>query len=126
VIFLTGHADVPVAVRALKAGAFDFVEKPFNDNALVDLVLAAIEAHAAQLAHSGAREDVARRLATLSAREEEVLRLMLQGRLNKQIADTLGIAMRTVELHRSRLIAKMGARNAVELAALLSEAGLPR
>ncbi|MGP3696954.1 response regulator transcription factor [Rhodobacter sp. NSM] len=126
VIFLTGHADVPVAVRALKAGAFDFVEKPFNDNALVDLVLAAIEAHEAQLAHSGAREDVARRLATLSSREEEVLRLMLQGRLNKQIADTLGIAMRTVELHRSRLIAKMGARNAVELAALLSEAGLPR
>ncbi len=55
-----------------------------------------------------------------------MLRLMLQGRLNKQIADTLGIAMRTVELHRSRLIAKMGARNAVELAALLSEAGLPR
>lgn len=126
VIFLTGHADVPVAVRALKAGAFDFVEKPFNDNAIVDLVLAAIESHAARTAELGARQDVERRLATLSAREEEVLRLMLQGRLNKQIADTLGIAMRTVELHRSRLIAKMGARNAVELAALLSETGLPR
>ncbi|MCE6959944.1 response regulator [Cereibacter sphaeroides] len=126
VIFLTGHADVPVAVRALKAGAFDFVEKPFNDNAIVDLVLAAIESHTARTAELGARQDVERRLATLSAREEEVLRLMLQGRLNKQIADTLGIAMRTVELHRSRLIAKMGARNAVELAALLSETGLPR
>ena len=126
VIFLTGHADVPIAVRALKAGAFDFVEKPCNDNAVVDLVLAAIAAHAARSAEIGAREDVARRLATLSSREEEVLRLMLQGRLNKQIADTLGIAMRTVELHRSRLIAKMGVRNAVELAALLGEADLPR
>lgn len=126
VIFLTGHADVPIAVRALKAGAFDFVEKPFNDNAIVDLVLTAIESHAARRAEIGAREDVTRRLATLSLREQEVLRLMLQGRLNKQIADALGIAMRTVELHRSRLIAKMGVRNAVELAALLGETDLPR
>lgn len=119
VIFLTGHADVPVAVRTLKAGAFDFVEKPFNDNQIVDLALKAIAAHEAAEATAAARRDMETRRASLSAREEEVLRLMLQGQLNKQIADSLGIAMRTVEVHRGRVLAKMAVRNAVELAAML-------
>lgn len=119
VIFLTGHADVPVAVRTLKAGAFDFVEKPFNDNQIVDLALKAIAAHEAAEAMAAARRDLETRRASLSAREEEVLRLMLQGQLNKQIADNLGIAMRTVEVHRGRVLAKMAVRNAVELAAML-------
>lgn len=120
VIFLTGHADVPVAVQTLKAGAFDFVEKPFNDNQIVDLALRAIAAHADAQRKSGARQDVERRLAALSAREAEVMQLMLQGQLNKQIGDTLGIAMRTVEAHRSRVMAKMGARNIAELAGILN------
>lgn len=124
VIFLTGHADVPVAVRTLKAGAFDFVEKPFNDNQIVDLALKAIAAHVATEAEAAARRDLAARRATLSAREEEVMRLMLTGALNKQIAVALGIAMRTVEVHRGRVLAKMGVRNAIELAALL--VGEPR
>lgn len=119
VIFLTGHADVPVAVRTLKAGAFDFVEKPFNDNQIVDLALKAIAAHAAFEAGAAARREMAARRATLSAREEMVMRLMLTGALNKQIAETLGIAMRTVEVHRGRVLSKMGGRNATELAALL-------
>ena len=119
VIFLTGHADVPVAVRTLKAGAFDFVEKPFNDNQIVDLALKAIAVHEAAEAEAAARRDLETRRASLSGREEEVLRLMLQGQLNKQIADSLGIAMRTVEVHRGRVLAKMGMRNAVELAAVL-------
>lgn len=119
VIFLTGHADVPVAVRTLKAGAFDFVEKPFNDNQIVDLALKAIAVHEAAEAEAAARRDLEARRASLSGREEEVLRLMLQGQLNKQIADSLGIAMRTVEVHRGRVLAKMGMRNAVELAAVL-------
>ncbi|MBT9247338.1 response regulator [Gemmobacter fulvus] len=119
VIFLTGHADVPVAVQTLKAGAFDFVEKPFNDNQIVDLALKAIAAHEAQQAEAAARRDIDARLATLSAREEEVMRLMMTGSLNKQIADMLGIAMRTVEVHRGRVLAKMGVRNAIELAAVL-------
>ncbi|GLS86754.1 DNA-binding response regulator [Cypionkella aquatica] len=121
VIFLTGHADVPIAVQALKAGAFDFVEKPFNDNQIVDLALKAIAAHAEQMQKSGARQDIQRRLDALSVREAEVMRLMLQGQLNKQIADILGIAMRTVEVHRSRVMAKMGARNVAELAAVLKD-----
>lgn len=121
VIFLTGHADVPVAVHTLKAGAFDFIEKPFNDNQIVDLALRAIAAHAEHLQKTGARQDIELRLASLSPREAEVMRLMLQGLLNKQISDSLGIAMRTVEVHRSRVMAKMHARNIAELAAILSD-----
>lgn len=121
VIFLTGHADVPIAVEALKKGAFDFVEKPFNDNSLVERVIAALhQADATRTADLG-RTAVAARLDTLSAREREVLPLLLEGRLNKQIADDLGVSMRTVEVHRARIFEKMGVRNAVELATLLSK-----
>lgn len=120
VIFLTGHADVPIAVRTLKAGAFDFVEKPFNDNQIVDLAMAAMTRHAAARAEAAGREALALRVAGLSAREDEVMRLMLQGLLNKQIAAELGIAMRTVEVHRGRVLAKLGARNVAELAVVLA------
>lgn len=121
VIFLTGHADVPVAVQALKAGAFDFIEKPFNDNQIVDVALNAMAAHADRMRKSGQRQEVEMRLASLSPREAEVMRLILQGLLNKQISDSLGIAMRTVEVHRSRVMAKMQVRNIAELAAILNE-----
>ncbi|MBZ4022543.1 DNA-binding response regulator [Rhodobacter sp. TJ_12] len=120
VIFLTGHADVPLAVEALKSGAFDFVEKPFNDNHIVDIALEAMAAHAGRLAEAQAREAVEARRASLSAREAEVMELMLEGLMNKQIAESLGIAMRTVELHRSRVLAKMGARNIADLARMIS------
>jgi two-component system response regulator DctR len=119
VIFLTGHADVPVAVQTLKAGAFDFVEKPFNDNQIVDLVLRAIASFEASRQRAGLRQDIDRRLSALSQRETEVMRLMLQGQLNKQISDKLGIAIRTVEVHRSRVLAKMGVRNVAELAIIV-------
>lgn len=120
VIFLTGHADVPVAVQTLKAGAFDFVEKPFNDNQIVELVQKAIAAYQVDSLKADEKMDLDRRLAALTAREAEVMRLMLQGNLNKQIGDMLGIAMRTVEAHRSRVMAKMGARNIAELAAIVN------
>ncbi len=122
VIFLTGHADVPIAVQTLKAGAFDFVEKPFNDNQIVDAALAALAAGKSRVAGQQERRDIEDRLAGLSPREREVLDLMVEGFLNKQIAERLGIAMRTVEIHRSRVLTKMGARNAVDLTARLSEA----
>lgn len=120
VIFLTGHADVPVAVEALKKGAFDFVEKPFNDNQLVDVVLAALAA--ADAARSAGAEGgrIARLVESLSPREREVLDLLVAGRLNKQIADDLGVSMRTIEVHRARIFEKMGVRNAVELANLMA------
>lgn len=120
VIFLTGHADVPVAVSTLKAGAFDFLEKPFNDNQLVELVRRAFESHASEQANSLSRRELNERLSSLSPRERDVMREMIDGQLNKQIADRLGIAMRTVEVHRSRVLAKLGAKNVAELAKFLS------
>ncbi|OHV72162.1 response regulator transcription factor [Ensifer sp. LCM 4579] len=121
VIFLTGHADVPVAVQTLKAGAFDFVEKPFNDNLLVDIVLKAVATHESRRVLLGHQQDLQRRVQTLSNREAEVMHLMLQAKLNKQIAHELGISMRTVEVHRSRVLEKLGARNTTELAGMLAE-----
>lgn len=123
IVILSGHGDVPAAVSALKNGAVDFLEKPFNDNQMVDRVieLLALEAtrHAARLS-LGAVQD---RLASLSEREREVMELMIKGRLNKQIAGDLGIAMRTVEVHRARVLDKMGVRNGIELTALLVRSG---
>lgn len=116
VVFLTGHADVPLAVQSLKNGAFDFVEKPFNDNQIVDLALRAIDLHQSRAAEIGTRAALAARFASLSDREAEVMGLILDGQLNKQIADRLGIAIRTVEVHRARVLQKTGARNSIELA----------
>ncbi len=115
VIFLTGHGDVPMAVDSLKRGAFDFFEKPFNDNQLMDRVEEAL-ARSRDAAASGA---VRERLATLSAREREVLDLILAGNMNKVVADKLGISMRTVEVHRAHIFDKMQVKTAVELAGLL-------
>ena len=115
VIFLTGHGDVPMAVDTLKRGAFDFFEKPFNDNKLMDRVQEALTASC----NAGATAQIHSRLATLSLREREVLDLILAGKMNKVIADELGISMRTVEVHRARIFDKMNVKTAVELARLL-------
>lgn len=115
VIFLTGHGDVPMAVDTLKRGAFDFFEKPFNDNTLMDRVLEALTASRA----ASAMAIVHQCLAGLSTREREVLDLILDGRMNKVIADKLGISMRTVEVHRANIFEKMNVKTAVELARLL-------
>ena len=121
VIFLTGHGDVPLAVQALKNGAFDFLEKPFDDNQLVDRIIAALARDAEQRASGRAHDDLRARLATLSAREREVMEAILAGKLNKVIADEMGIAMRTVEVHRAHIFEKMGVKSAVELARRLSD-----
>ncbi len=115
VIFLTGHGDVPMAVDTLKRGAFDFFEKPFNDNKLMDRVEEALTASRA----AGMLAVVQGRLASLSSREREVLDLILAGKMNKVIADELGISMRTVEVHRAHIFDKMNVKTAVELARLL-------
>ncbi len=115
VIFLTGHGEVPMAVDTLKRGAFDFFEKPFNDNQLMDRVEQALAA-SRKAADAAA---VRARLATLSAREREVLDLILSGKMNKVVADKLGISMRTVEVHRAHIFDKMQVKTAVELAGLL-------
>ena len=121
VIFLTGHGDVPMAVGALKKGAFDFLEKPVDDNALVDRVIRALASDARRQASEASQATVATRIAQLTPREQEVMRLVLAGKFNKVIADELNISMRTVEVHRSRVFEKMGVRSAVELAQLLAQ-----
>lgn len=119
VIFLTGHADVPTAVDAVKRGAFDFCEKPFSDNALVDRIELALQRSAQNLVQHKARQSVAQHLADLTERERDVMRLVVEGLPNKLIADQLQISVRTVEVHRARVFDKMAVKSAVELANLL-------
>ena len=115
VIVLTGFGDVPAAVRALKGGAIDFVEKPFNPQALLDLVQLAI-VRDAELREQAAREaERDKRLALLTPREHEVLALVVAGKANKVIAADLAISERTVELHRGHIMKKTGARSLPEL-----------
>ncbi|HEY2927852.1 response regulator transcription factor [Piscinibacter sp.] len=116
VIFLTGHGDVPTAVAAVKRGAFDFVEKPFADNALVDRIEQALAKSTDAILKRRERDAVERRLAELTDRERDVMRLVVEGRPNKLIADELEISVRTVEVHRARVFEKMEVRSAVELA----------
>jgi two-component system response regulator DctR len=119
VIFLTGHADVPTAVHMVKRGAFDFCEKPFSDNALVDRIEEAIKQSARVLAARQARQQLKTRMGELTERERDVMRLVVEGLPNKLIADQLDISVRTVEVHRARVFDKMEVKSAVELANLL-------
>jgi two-component system, LuxR family, response regulator DctR len=121
VIFLTGHGDVPTAVGAVKRGAFDFVEKPFSDNALVDRIEQALQKSEAAIRQRLERAGRARRLAELTERERDVMRLVIEGRPNKLIADALDISVRTVEVHRARVFEKMDVKSAVELANMLRD-----
>jgi two-component system response regulator DctR len=121
VIFLTGHADVPTAVDAVKRGAFDFCEKPFSDNALVDRVEQALQRSAANLQSAKAKQSRQQNLAELTERERDVMRLVVEGLPNKLIADQLDISVRTVEVHRARVFEKMAVKSAVELANLLRD-----
>jgi two-component system response regulator DctR len=119
VIFITGQGDIQMAVDAIKKGAFDFVEKPFNHNELVERVLAAFELSDRRRHIEASRETVEDRIASLTSREREVMDLILEGLYNKVIANQLAISMRTVEAHRSHIFNKMKVRSAVELAQLL-------
>ncbi|MDB5897528.1 MAG: putative response regulator, NarL [Ramlibacter sp.] len=121
VIFLTGHADVPTAVDMVKRGAFDFCEKPFSDNALVDRIEEALRRSAGVLAAQREKGALQGRLDELTERERDVMRLVAKGMPNKLIADQLAISVRTVEVHRARVFDKMEVKSAVELANLLRE-----
>ncbi len=121
VIFLTGHGDVPTAVTAVKRGAFDFVEKPFSDNALVDRIEQALRKSEVAIRDRLERAARLRRMAELTERERDVMRLVIEGRPNRVIADMLDISVRTVEVHRARVFEKMDVKSAVELANLLRE-----
>ena len=120
IVFLSGHGDIRMAVDAVKRGAFDFFEKPFSDNRLADRLIEALDESARRIAATQGAAGVESRLARLSAREREVMDRVLDGRVNKLIAQDLGISMRTVEVHRSNVFAKMEVRSAVELARVLA------
>ncbi|MDE2398083.1 MAG: response regulator transcription factor, partial [Burkholderiales bacterium] len=120
VIFLSGHGDIRMAVEALHKGALDFVEKPFSDSALVDRIERALAREAAGEAARAGRDAEAARLASLSEREREVAQRVAAGKLNKVIADELCVSVRTIEVHRARVFAKLELRSAAELATLLA------
>jgi len=120
VLFLSGHGDIPMAVEALKRGAFDFLEKPYSDNALADRIEQAIAVDAAMHMHDARAAERAARLSSLTEREQEVMQRVAAGKLNKVIADELHVSVRTVEVHRARVYAKLGVRSAAEVATLLA------
>ena len=124
VIVMTGHGDVPLAVEAMKAGVFDFIEKPFSDEALIGAVRAAIAHQEEAKTPDRARLDAERKLADLSPRERDVLTGVVAGKANKVIAYDLDISLRTVEIYRANLMSKTGARNMSELMRIALAAGL--
>jgi len=121
VMFLTGHGDIPMAVQALHKGAFDFLEKPYGDNALVERIEQALAVEAAMHVQDERAAEREARLASLSERERTVMLRVAAGKLNKVIADELHISVRTVEVHRARVYAKLGVNSAAAVAALLAQ-----
>ena len=126
VIFLTGHGDVPTAVAAVKRGAFDFVEKPFSNNALVDRVEQALAASGEALLKRRELAARRRRLEQLSKREREVMELVASGMSNKAMADALQVSVRTIEVHRASVYEKLDVQSAVELLNTLNSLNPPR
>lgn len=123
VIFVTGHGDVPMAVEAMRHGAFDFLQKPFRDQELIDRIQRAL-AHDGQIRAAMRRHDeIHARLGSLTARETEVLKLLTEGHPNKVMAAKLGVSQRTVEIHRAHVMEKMAAGSLAELVRMVMEAG---
>jgi RNA polymerase sigma factor (sigma-70 family) len=115
VVIITGHGDVPMAVRAMKSGAVDFIEKPFNDEALLDAIRRAVAFEEQQRSYESEHHQVQQRLASLTPREHEVMDMVTEGKSNKEIANTLGVSAKTIEAHRARVMEKMHAGSLAEL-----------
>ena len=115
VVIITGHGDVPMAVRAMKAGAVDFIEKPFNDEALLDAIRRALAYEEQQRSHYFEHSQIKERLGHLTPREREVMDMVTEGKSNKEIANTLGVSAKTIEAHRARVMEKMQAGSLAEL-----------
>jgi len=118
IIFITGHGDVPMAVQAMKAGAFEFIQKPFRDQDLLDQINHALQHDAENRQGVARRAEVLRRLESLTPRERQVMDLVVDGGANKVIAIDLGLSERTVEIHRAKVMEKMGARSVAHLVKL--------
>jgi len=124
IIFITGHGDVPMSVKAMKAGAADFLPKPVNDQELLDAVNQAIERDRAAMRDKAEVADIRARIDTLTPREYEVMTWVITGRLNKQIADEIGAAEKTVKVHRGRVMQKMQVESVAELVRASQKAGV--
>ena len=124
VIFITGHGDVPMTVRAMKAGAVEFLTKPFDDQVLLDAIHAAIGRDRLRRANDTELGALRARYDTLSERERQVFRLVIAGRLNKQIAEELGLSVVTVKVHRGQVMRKMAAKSIVELVRMADQLGV--
>lgn len=125
VIFITGHGDVPMAVEAMQHGAFDFLQKPFRDQELLDRVQKALARDAENRASIRQHERIRARLRALTPREREVLDLLIQGKQNKMMANDLGLSQRTVEIHRAHVMEKMEARSVAQLVRMMMDIGPP-
>jgi FixJ family two-component response regulator len=123
VIFITGHGDVPMTVRAMKAGAVEFLTKPFDDQALLDAVYAAIERDRARRQQAAGLAALQARYDELTAREKEVMKFVVAGRVNKQIAAALGLSVVTVKVHRGQVMRKMLAKSVAELVRMADRLG---
>ena len=124
IIFLTGHGDVPLSVRAMKAGAVDFLTKPFHEQELLDAVREALDRNRASILQQSETSTLRQRYATLTPREREVFSLIVTGRLNKQAAAELGTSERTIKAHRHQVMEKMQAESPAELGAMAERLGI--
>ncbi len=124
IVFITGHGDIPSSVEAMKGGAVDFLPKPFNAKALIEAVERAMARARGDEKRRLARTDAERRVAILTPRELEVMRLVIKGMLNKQIASQLGTSIKTIKVHRSRVMQKMEAESVADLVRLAEKAGI--
>jgi FixJ family two-component response regulator len=125
VIFISGYADVPISVRAMKAGAVEFLTKPFQEQELLDAVQVAIDRDGARRREAGRAAELHARFGTLSPREREVMALVAAGRANKQIAAELGVSLVTVKVHRGHVMRKMVARSVADLVRMADQLGVP-
>ena len=124
VVFLSGHGSVRTSVQAMRAGALDFIEKPWDNDTLVDTVRRALQQDSEMRSRRNASDSIARRVASLTPRESEVFRHVIAGRLNKQIAARLGTAEKTIKVHRARVMHKMSVRSVAELTRVAEMAGI--
>ena len=126
IIFITGHGTVPMSVKAMKAGAIDFLEKPFEDQALLDLIQHAIERDKITQKENTLKSEILKRYDSLTSREKETLALVVTGKLNKQIAFKLGISEKTVKVHRGRVMEKMQIESLAELVRISEKLPIPK